>query len=381
MKLLNVNVVLDAVVGGGTAERTFQMSRFLARGGIDCHILTLDVGLDESRRRSVCPAEVIALRCLMRRFYLFALPEPRIAALVRDADVVHLMGHWTLLNALVAAECRRQRKPYVVCPAGALPLFGRSRLLKKTYNQLAGRAAMTGAAAHVAIATNEFAQFAAYGIDSGRITLIPNGIDPDDFRDDDTAAFRDTFGLPQAPFILFLGRLAPIKGPDLLLEAYAALAKTRADIHLVYAGPDGGLLSDLRAAVARSNLTQRVHFIGAIGGSDKSRACHAAELLAVPSRQEAMSIVALEAGICGTPVLLTDRCGFDSVESSGGGRVVAADPGALHEALRSMLATPDRLSAMGNALRRLVRDRYLWPAVAAQYRALFERILNGDHPS
>ena len=373
MKILSVNALLDPVLGGGTAERTFQMSRFLAFAGVDCTVLTLDVGLTAERLARLHPAKSCVLHCTLPRYFLFALPEPRIKALVRDADVVHLMGHWTLLNAVVARECRRQGKPYAVCPAGALPIYGRSRWLKKLYNFLAGSRLIQEAAACIAIADNELEHYAAYGIAADRVTMIPNGIDAADFGDADTASFRSKFGFSDAPFILFLGRLAPIKGPDLLLEAYLGIAAAYPDIHLVFAGPDGGMLSSLQAAA--SAAPDRIHFIGSVGGADKSRAYHAAMLLVIPSRQEAMSIVVLEAGICGTPALITDRCGFEVIVEAGGGRVVEASSEALRAGLAEMLSAQGELPAMGRSLRHFTQENYLWESVVKQYALLFEKLL------
>jgi glycosyltransferase involved in cell wall biosynthesis len=178
MKVLNVNATLDPVAGGGTAERTFQLSRFLARGGAECAVLTLDAGLTPERAAGLGPARLVALRTVLPRFYVFALPEKRIRELVRWADVVHLMGHWTLLNAMVCREAVRQGRPYAVNPAGALPIYGRSRLLKAAYNLAIGRRMVREAHACVAIGTNEFAHFERYGVPRSRVTLIPNGVDP-----------------------------------------------------------------------------------------------------------------------------------------------------------------------------------------------------------
>jgi glycosyltransferase involved in cell wall biosynthesis len=374
MNVLSVNAILDPVAGGGTAERTFQMARFLAQTGVKCNVLTLDIGLSPERICAMRPAAASVLHCVLPRYYLFRIPEPRIKQLVHEADVVHLMGHWTLINALVARESWRQRKPYVVCPAGALPIYGRSRWLKNLYNKLAGQQVVARAQAFVAISSNEMAQFEAYGVAAHRVTLIPNGIDPADFDSADDAGFRRKFRLPPNPFVLFLGRLNHIKGPDLLLEAFAAVAASHPDTHLVFAGPDGGMLELLRARANRSGIVERIHFIGPVRGGDKSQACHAAALLAIPSRQEAMSIVALEAGVCGTSVLITDCCGFSEIGTSGGGMVVSASVEGLRYGLHSMLMKNGRLAAWGATLRQFTVESYLWGNVVNRYRELFERM-------
>ena len=374
--MLNVNHMLDPVSGGGTAERTLQMSRSLVEAGAECDILTLDLGLTGERREALRDTNLVALPCLWRRYYVPKFSLRKVREVVGRADVIHLMGHWTFLNALVYVLARRLGKPYVFCSAGALPVYGRSKRLKLLYNRLVGRSIVRNANAHVAITADEIPQFEAYDVEAGCVRVIPNGIDPGDYRARDDAGFRQRHSLSDAPFVLFVGRLNRIKGPDLLLEAFVGAKDELPDYRLVFAGPDEGLLPELRRAA--SGIDDRVRFVGYLGGEEKSRAYHAADLLVVPSRQEAMSIVALEAGICGTPVLLTDRCGFDEVESVGGGRVVAASAGDLEAGLVETLAGPGEIKHMGENLRRLVEERYTWRSVIGEYLELYESILGSE---
>ncbi|OLB60302.1 MAG: glycosyltransferase, partial [Nitrospirae bacterium 13_2_20CM_2_61_4] len=311
MKVFNVNMTLDAVGGGGTAERTFQMSRFIVKRGIGCIVLSTDLGWTEARAKCFAGIEVIALPCLWKRFYVPMIWFRSIRDAVARADVIHLMGHWTLINACVYLFARYFQKLYVVCPAGSLLIYGRSKLLKWLYNFIIGRRIIRDASGHIAISTNEITHFESYGIAPERVTVIPNGIDEDGFAVTDDPVFRSKYGLNESPFILFVGRLNTIKGPDLLLEAFGQLGQELKNCHLVFAGHDEGMLHDLRLMAARFSIQDRVHFVGYLGGDDKARAYRAAELVVVPSRQEAMSIVVLEAGISGKPVLLTDQCGFD----------------------------------------------------------------------
>ena len=167
-----------------------------------------------------------------------------------------------------------------------------------------------------------------------------------------------------------------IKGPDLLLRAFCHVANKLKAFDLVFVGPDEGLLADLKDVVARAGLNDRVHFIGYLHGKDKSQAYHAADLVVVPSRQEAMSIVALEAGITGTPILMTDHCGFDEVATVGAGKVVAASVDALQEGLIELLRDPVQLKSMGENLRRYTCENFLWNSVVNKYIELYHQLLN-----
>src|SRR5688572_19351658 len=326
MRVLSVSALIDPTSGGGTAERTLQLARAMARAGMEVEVLATDAGLAASRHPDVGKARLTLMACRNQRF-LVPKDDGHVERGVREADVVHLCNHWTVLNLMVRRAARRLGKPYVVCPAGALPLFGRSKWLKRAYNALGGGALVRDAAAWVAITRRETADFAAYGIDPARVDVIANGIEPADYTQGEAAAFRDRFALGAGRIVLFVGRLNPIKGPDLLLEAFLARRRVLGATQLLFVGPDGGMRAALEARAREAGAAERVIFTGWLGGADKVAAYRAADLVVVPSRQEAMSLVALEAGACGIPVLLTDRCGFD--EAAEGGGAVAVPPDAV----------------------------------------------------
>jgi glycosyltransferase involved in cell wall biosynthesis len=160
------------------------------------------------------------------------------------------------------------------------------------------------------------------------------------------------------------------------LHAFRKVARIYKDYHLVFAGPDGGMEAALKAMAIEINLEERVHFIGYVGGSDKVAAYRGAALIVVPSRQEAMSIVALEAGICGKPVLMTDQCGFGILEDLGAGLVVAPTEEGLQAGLLSILHDTAKLEEMGARLKNHVEERYTWTAAAKACIELFQRVLD-----
>ena len=98
------------------------------------------------------------------------------------------------------------------------------------------------------------------------IKLIPNGVDSDEYYPNFEASkiFKQRFGLNNISYILYMGRLNMIKGPDLLLEAYIKLLNDFPDVHLVLAGPDNGLGNQLIKEVKKYSIENKVHLIGYI---------------------------------------------------------------------------------------------------------------------
>ena len=374
MHILNVNMTLDPVHGGGTAERTFQMSRFLIKNGATCTVLSTDLDWSPALFKAFEGIQVILVPCVWKRFYLPKLSFTRIRDVVVGADVIHLMGHWTVLNVLVYLFARHFRKPYVICPAGSLRVYGRSKLLKRAYNALIGQRIVRDAVRCIAVTEQERGEFARYGVPGDRIVVIPNGIDSRGSLTGDGTTFRREYGLSDHPFILFVGRLNSIKGPDLLLRAFGEIAQEFSNHHLVFVGPDEGMLPILKELAVSLAIQHRVHFIGYVGGASKGSAYAATDCVVIPSRQEAMSLVVLEAGVAGAPVVLTDQCGFNVVEDERAGLVVSASIEGVARGMRALLKDPQESKSMGVNLKRFVEKHFDWNVIVDRYLNLYQSI-------
>lgn len=375
MRVLNVNSFLDFKSGGGTAERTFQMSRNLALAGVNCTVLTINTGLDVKRISALAPVNVVVLPLLFRRFFVPIFNWKKLCELVMQADAIHLMGHWSFLNTLIYIIARRYNKPYVVCPAGALPIFGRSKSIKRIYNFLVGHALIHNASAWIAVTAAEFPHFESYGIHARQVVVIPNGVSTEDFPIPNHNEFLQKYGISNAKIILFVGRLNLIKGPDLLLKAFALIHNQFPDYQLVFVGPDEGMLAELKSIVIKENLSKKVTFLGYLDSQDKFDIYHHAKLLVVSSRQEAMSLVALEAGICGTPVLLTDQCGFGEITLIDKRLEVPANELGIANGLVSLLSNPVDLDVISIKWKHFVYEKYTWQSIVPKYINLYVHIL------
>ena len=164
MKVLIVDATFGLNMVGGCAERSLQMSRSLVRLGDSCTVLTLDFGSVPERFNLLPDGGVVTIPCWNKRFFVPALNIKKLAKLVRDSDVVHLMSYWSVLNAVIFLLARWFKVPYVMTPAGALHIFGRSRWLKKGYNYLIGRKMLDKASKVVAITHSELNEISRHTV-------------------------------------------------------------------------------------------------------------------------------------------------------------------------------------------------------------------------
>jgi glycosyltransferase involved in cell wall biosynthesis len=371
MRILNVIMCLDPVAGGGAVERVYQLGKHLALAGEECTILTTRQGWDEAYVRMLGDVRVIGLPCISSRFWISLSQTRWLREHLAEFDVTHLGLTWTVVNALTYLHLRRLGRPYVMSGMGMLGIGGRSRLLKHAYKAAIGRQMVRQATACIAITNREIADYVSYGVDPVRIVKIPNGISPELFCDKDDEAFRARYKLDSRPIILFLGRLDPIKGPDLLLKAFHRVSESFSEHQLVIAGNDNGFLPELKVITRSLGIEGKTSFLGPIHGVEKSWAYHAADVFVIPSRYDNMTIVALEAAVSGTPVLLTDRCDFPELQEAGAGLIVECSVEGLANGLRELLSDPVRLRAMGHRAQEFVRSNYNWNHICKQFIQVF----------
>ena len=376
MRILNVIENIDEKTGGGAAERCRQISLHLGKRGHQVKVLTTNIHLADSENTSLNSLNVIAIPHINKRFYI---PFPAVSTLnrlVKESEIIQLFSHWTILNALVFIFIKLHKKPYIVTPLGALPIFGRSGFIKKIYNILVGKRLIKEANKCFIATEGEIEALISYDVNLNKINHLPNGIDEEDYKIEIDESFRERLKIGKNPYILFIGRLNPIKAPDMLLEAFIKINNEYSDINLVLIGPDEGMLQNLKKVAYESLDSSRVHFLGYVTKSDKAALLRSSLFLTVPSHQEAMSIVVLEAGISGRPALLTDQCGFNEVQEVDGGLVVKANVESISKGLLDMLENKGILDDMGQRLKKKVKRDYLWSESSKKHSTIFSEIIN-----
>jgi len=379
MKILNVVSTLDRKTGGGFVERTTQMSHALIKMGHSCSILTTEFNLTETRKKELSPVNLIVMPFISKRYIIPRLSFKKVAEAkkaIQDADLIHLIGLWPPINCFVFFYALRFRIPYVVCPAGTLKIYGRSRFLKKLFKFVIGKRILRSAKALIAVTELELEDFSDYGFSADKVNIIQNAINESDFSDRNDIQFREKYNIGNSKYLFFIGRMNHFKGPDLLLEAFINLETQYKDIHLVLAGPDENMYPTLKALVQKNKLESRVHIISFLENIERSQALHGCCFLVIPSRHDALPTVVLEAGIASKPVLITKQAGFSIIERINGGVVCNADVESLTSGVSNLLEMNEQqLNELGNNLFFFVKENYTWDVIVKKVENLYEKLI------
>lgn len=382
MRIIHVINTLQASDGGPPVVAA-ALAIAQARLGHDVHLLTYAGGPDNTDGRGVLrgitDSALVHLHTVERTSLARWWPHRANAALARlipGADAVHIHGVWPTICLGAGRVCRRTGVRYVVLPHGSLNdwTLAERAMKKKVALAVAFRSFVASAAwVH---ATSEYeARCVRNGGFHTQVKVFPPGIDaallgPPPAAD---AFARRQPILAGGRYVVFVARLHPGKGADLLVEAIALLRSRGTDLHAVIAGPDAGAKANIEAAIARTGTADRVHLVGPLWGAEKIEALAGALAFCLPSKGESFGMSIAEALAVGTPVVISAGCHFDQAERAGAGIIVDRTPGAIAEALSRLAANESMRQRCGAAGRALVAERYTWPTVA-------ERIIDAYGP-
>jgi glycosyltransferase involved in cell wall biosynthesis len=294
-------------------------------------------------------------------------------------DLILIHATWGDPGRMVAAAAKRTGTPYICYTHGGFePWAWRHHYWKKQiYWRLIEKRILMGAAGIVVCNEAETAQLRALGVRTP-IRRIPWGVELPAPEQTPSRERLEAFfpSLAARSFVLFLSRLHPKKGLDLLIPAFAALARDFPDWLLVLAGPDeGGYRAVLENLVKELGLADRLVFIGMVTGEAKAALLTHADLFVLPSYSEGFPVVVAEAMGWGLPLVITETCYVPEVEREGAGLVVKPEKASLTAALQEMLRDDNlRHTCSANALQ-LARKHFAWEAVARKSLDFYQEVM------
>ena len=219
-----------------------------------------------------------------------------------------------------------------------------------------------------------------YGADPGRLCTSPPGIDHDRFCPGDRTAARERLGLPDQPTVLFVGRIQPLKGLDVAIDAFDRVRRAVPIARMVVVGGPSGEegaaeVGRLQKRVADLGLDDVVEWWEPVPHHDLATVYQAADVLLFPSRSETFGLVAAEAQACGIPVVASGAGGLAyAVEDGESGYLVGSwDPEQYAEHVVELLTDHELASRLSKGAVE-VSQRFSWEATAQRLLELYAGI-------
>ena len=378
MKILHVMQTLDIERGGGVTARNLKLIQYLENNNSENYILSLKDKNNPSKKSYLSEKRIFDLNYFNDRYPIPFINIIKFARVIKKVDIVHLTSFWTILNAYTYIFCKLFSKKYIVSPAGAIKIINRSKLIKRIYYDLIGSRIINDASAIISITKKEEKDFLEKKIPHNKIFNIPNGIDINNDKEDNRFKQKNIDISSLKPYILFVGRLNYIKGPDILLNAFKLIANQIPKHNLVFAGNDDGMGKELKYIANNSLCLDRIHFLGFIRANLKNKLYKNADFLVIPSRSEAMSLVVLEAGIQGTESIFTNECGLEIISEKKLGVCVPAEALELANAIENKINKKSS-KLINYDLIDFVTNNFNWNKISLDFLKVLEIVIRNEY--
>lgn len=371
---------------GGPSFAVRAMAESIAAHGVTVDVVTTD---DDEAGHLAVPLEQpiveggVTYRYFRRQTSLYTFSAPLTCWLARhvgDYDIVHIHALFSYSALPAAWMARIQRVPYIVRPLGTLNRWGlenRRPMLKRVSLRFIEKPILEQAEVIHFTSEQERIEAEAAGHHYPAVE-IPLGIDLAPYTSLPSADgfFRRYPDLKNKPLILFLSRLHPKKGLDILLSAFALVVVRNPEARLAIVGDgDSDYVASLQLQARALGIDDYIAWPGSLYDTEKLAVLAAADLFVLPSYSENFGLAVVEALAAGLPVVVSDQVGIHR-DVALAGLVVACAAEPLAQALIALLNDPGQRQRLGSAGRRLAQERFSNEALGEKLVSLYAQCIN-----
>ncbi|WP_096595453.1 hormogonium polysaccharide biosynthesis glycosyltransferase HpsP [Calothrix sp. NIES-2098] len=394
MRILHI-VPSISLIYGGPSQMILGLAPALVKEGVEVTIITTDSNGDNGQKPLDVPLnspvkqdgyEIIYFRCAPFRRYKFSLDL--LKWLKRHAcefDIAHIHALFSPVSSAAATICRQQKIPYILRPLGTLDPadLRKKKVLKQLYAAIIERRNIAGAAALHFTSDQEAKISEKFGVVTQDL-VIPLGVVPTKFTNQKQESLvHNQLGIPNdVPVILFMSRIDPKKGLNLLIPALEKLLAVGCNFHFVLAGTnpqDPDYEQNIISQIQNSPLRSHTTITGFVTGELKASLLQLADLFVLPSYYENFGIAVAEAMVAGIPVAISDQVHIcHQIVESQSGWVGGLDVQVLVNLLQEALQNPQERQRRGLNAQKYALQHYSWDAIARQTILVYKQILRSS---
>ena len=304
----------------------------------------------------------------------------KLPSLIKRSNLVHIHCLWNIPSLISAAFARFYKIPYIITPHGMLDKWSlkKNKFIKSLYGFLFEYRNLSAAARVHFLNKEELNEASNLGINFNSF-ILANGVDVEEYSSlpNKINFLRNHKILKNKTIGLFLGRLDPKKGFNILIPAFAIAVKQVPDLHLLIAGPDKrNYKIEIQEMINKFNLNNYVTFLGMIKNEKKKEVLHISDFFVLPSYQEGDSIAVKEAMASSLPVIITPACHFPEVSNLNAGLITQPEVNELSHSIINLAINNSLCKAMGKNAFSLINRYYTWQSIAHKLKSIYIEILN-----
>ena len=383
MKILQI-IPSISLVYGGPSQMILGFAAALARQGIDVTILTTNSNGDQGQPPLDVPLnqpvfqdgyQVRYFRCSPFRRYKFSAELLQWLYLhAKEFDIAHIHALFSPVSTASAMICRYSKLSYILRPLGTLDPadLEKKKLLKKAYIALFEKPNLAGASAIHYTSHQEAKVSAHFGL-STQDLIIPLGVNAPA-----TVSPKQKLEA-SSPRILFMSRIEPKKGLNLLIPALEELLSENINFHFVLAGnnpQDAEYETKIRRQIEQSTLANYTTITGFVAGELKEKLLQESDIFVLPSYYENFGIAVAEAMVWGLPVVISNQVYiWEDIEQAKAGWVANCDVESLAGVLRLALQNLAERKQRGLNAQQYALKHYNWDNIAQKTIQIYQQII------
>ena len=400
MKILNVNFGLPGLAGD--SNQLFTISKNLMLLGHDVTIVTTDADIwkidkEKSKRYSkvrkmleksiekpvkINDVNIIPLHCTIQEIGMYCPNAKKFAReIIKDFDVVHIYNWYHHLGMTFAQVCNEQDIPFVISFYATLQENAHSykKLQKKIVDIIYTQKLIQKASMLHSIGELESQEYEKWGVNLKKIFRVENVINLEDYKIKYRTDILKKLKIEKKDYFVFISRIHPKKGLDLLLSAFAKFLETQSKIILVIAGTGSKEYENkIKKLVNDLNINDFVIFAGFITNDEKLELLKQAKVFVLTSHSDIHPTAIQEALAMGKPALITKACDYPEIEEYNAGIVVENTVDSICQGLKKILNEIDLVELSKNASK-LIQEKYLVENLIKRYEEMYINAINNSN--
>lgn len=370
---------------GGQERYVYNLSKYLVKMGHEVHVATSNYP-DNGKDEIIDGITIKRYKCLARPLGNPLTPGMLLLGNeIKKFDIVHTHNEHSFA-AMVAAYIRRRTDVPLILTCHGQLIFGSKMAdyFEKVYSRIIGRGIFKAADRIISLSSSDLNYISSLGIDSKKISILPNAIDPEELFKLDSGTFeadnpKNSFlqGLNGKRIILFVGPVIQRKGVEYLIKSIPkVLIKTGDDSVFVLVG-GGEFLNQARQLTTEMQINDHVIFTGRLTEEELVETYRCADLFVLPSLSEGVPTTILEAMYFGVPVVATDIPGVKDHFKDVALLVPPKNADRLAETIVKLLDDEELTRRLSKAGAELIKGKYTWDVVAKEYEGIYIEMQEG----
>jgi glycosyltransferase involved in cell wall biosynthesis len=321
---------------------------------------------------------VYSVHCITSHFGMYAPNAGKMAKkIIQNFDIIHIYSWYHHIGIEFFRVAKKKKIPLVFTAMGTLQNDAQKfyKTQKSIIDFMFTKKIINYAAVLHSVGSSEFNSYLQYGGDIKKIIQIDNGIEPKDFELKKPTNILKKIDIENKPYILFLGRIHPKKGIELLIKSFKELSLKNDKIWLVIAG-SGQIeyIQRIKKQVNDLSLTNRIKFTGFISQDDKLTLLKSAKLFSLTSKSDIHPRAVQEALVMGVPVVVSKESDYPEIEECDTGKIVNMNYLEIAHTFEKLLENEEKLQILSKNARKLINDKFLAEEQIIKFEKIYQKI-------